>query len=263
MIDHLSCSQITGYLMCAYKYRLKYVDKVEPAGKPVGLALGSVVHSTIEWLHQQRMAGEIGIELEEVLQIFEADWEALKAGGVPLLADEDSEGDLVAQGKALLQVYFENPSPNPVVQVEVPFRHNLVHPETGEELAVPLEGRIDQVEENPETGKHTVVELKTAARRYSADDLVRHLQPTLYQWAIETETGESPDLRIDVLLKTKKPQILRHPVQRSTRDRVKFFDLAGAVLDGIEKGVFPANPGWGCAGCEYGHVCQWGSAKPH
>lgn len=254
--DKVSVSQIQAYLTCPLKFRFRYVDKVESAWKSAGLVLGTSVHAAIAWLAEQRMKGVEAIEVEEVLRIFRADLEAQFMGPV-LTKDGEMVEDLACQGAALLRLWIENPSPGKVVGAEVSFEVDVVHPETGEILPKPLVGFIDLVEESVD-GSSTIIEVKTAARRWSEDDLARNIQATAYHYAYGVVAGQSPKVRFDVLLKTKTPRLERHGVERGPKDHVRFFALATEVLRSIEAGAFHPIPGWPCAECEYAAHCPVG-----
>src|SRR6478672_9408315 len=49
--EHTSAAQLALYAACLRKYRYRYVDEVEPEFQSVSLALGSAVHSAIQWFY--------------------------------------------------------------------------------------------------------------------------------------------------------------------------------------------------------------------
>ena len=67
MIEHLSYSSISSYLLCGRSWRFKYIDKV-PTLPTSSLILGSAVHDTIE-----KFVGEPG---QSATEIFEKSWAA-------------------------------------------------------------------------------------------------------------------------------------------------------------------------------------------
>jgi putative RecB family exonuclease len=166
---YLSASQMNLFLACPLKYRLRYIDQVKPVSKPSGLALGSAVHSAIEWLHKRWIGGDRPSK-EELLSIFEADLEAQMLEEIQLRSGEDA-GVLRDTGKSLLKLYFLETEARPARATELPFEVELVHPKKGEVLDVPLKGWIDLIEEDG-----TVVEIKTASRSMDDLTLALHLQ---------------------------------------------------------------------------------------
>ena len=62
-----------------------------------------------------------------------------------------------------------------------------------------------------------------------------------------------------MLTKTKQPELCRYWTTRDRAANVRLFRLAAEVLKGIEAGVFPPNPGWGCKECQVRSKCwAWG-----
>ena len=58
MIDHLSASQIQAYMDCSLKYKFSKIDQLPKSFKSSGLALGSAIHSAVEWLHRHWKQGD-------------------------------------------------------------------------------------------------------------------------------------------------------------------------------------------------------------
>lgn len=129
--------------------------------------------------------------------------------------------------------------PEPARATELPFEVELVHPGTGEVLAVPLQGWIDLIEADG-----TVVELKTLSRTPDAGALALNLQLSAYSYAASRIYREQPPLRLDVLLKTRRPRFERVPVERGAADDARLFLLAEEALRAIEAQAFFPNPGW-------------------
>ena len=106
MIDHLSASQINTYLGCSLKYKYSYIDEIPKPFKPAALALGSALHSALEWLHKKWQNGEEP-NMEEVWNIFEADWYAQSKKEI-LFKNYDTAEDVLNEGKNLLGVYYQD-----------------------------------------------------------------------------------------------------------------------------------------------------------
>jgi CRISPR/Cas system-associated exonuclease Cas4 (RecB family) len=208
------------------------------------------MHTSIEWLNRQRIAGRIP-RLDELLRIFEADWNSQKVDNV-LLKGEDSEEILLSQGRELLRQYHADLDGREKPQaVELPFRTDLVDLENGEVLELPLVGAIDLVEQGD-----NLVEMKTTGRSYTQIMLDQHLQITAYAYAFERLYRRKPNLILEFLLKFRKPRIERAEVSRSEPDFVRLFHIAKGVLKAIGSGNYHPNPGWQCAECEFFEACQ-------
>jgi putative RecB family exonuclease len=105
----------------------------------------------------------------------------------------------------------------------------LVNQETGELLEPELMVVLDLIERDRE-GRLVVVDLKTASRKYTD---------------IQVETS------LQVLTKTKEPELVRY---RTTRDRaanLRLFRLADEVTRAVGANLFPPVVGWQCKECQF------------
>ncbi len=249
----LSASQISTYLQCARKYRLRYVDACVPEFKSAALAFGSAMHSAIEWFHTEKIDGRTPA-LDAVLRVFRADWSSEQETGIRYDEDE-SAVQFESLGATLLDLYVARVGTETIVASEVPFEVPLVDPETGEAYGVRLRGYFDALFGEP--GAETLVEVKTTARRFTAADLRRKIQLAAYRYAFRQVRGRTPDVKVVALVKTKRPALDVQDVPE-TLDEGVFVRLAVEVARGVDAGVFPANPGWGCDGCEHATACVGG-----
>ncbi len=249
MRDHISVSQINLYLLCPLKYRFNYIDKLPKPFKAAELAFGSAIHSAIEWWHKERQA-ERNREWQDIASVFEADLNAQAVDEIRFKNGDDLSS-LIDKGKELLAVYVKEYKGTTPKAVEQGFRVPLVDLETGERIDLPLDGYFDLLEEGD-----TVVELKTAAKVYDLTTITQHLQLTAYAYAFSWLRKREPNLRLDILTKTKKPQLHSFEVFRDQNDKVRFFHLAKRVIEGIHSGHFYPSAGWLCPSCEYFDVCQ-------
>ena len=253
----ISVSQVNTYLGCPLKYRFQYIDKIPRPWRVAAMAFGTSVHAAVEWFHKERLAGR-AVEMAEVLKVFDADWYAQNVE--PLVYSErESKDSLAEKGHAMLQLYVESVNGTMPVAVEQPFELDLADPETGELLDVRIRGIIDLVEAD-----QTLVDLKTAGRTLEQGGLERHLQLSTYALAFLLQHGDIPKLRLDMLLKTAKPRLERHPTTRSVEDLGWTARLIREVSLAIETEHFYPNPSWRCTECEYfAHCQQWRGTWPN
>ena len=97
------------------------------------------------------------------------------------------------------------------------------------------------VKQEDEDGDVSVVEIKTAARKWSASQVELDLQGSLYSEAV-SRSGLAPDgrearLRYDILVKNKKPLLDRQHTIRSPEERHMALCIAVDALKAIELGV--------------------------
>lgn len=253
-MDHLSSSQINLYLICSLKYRYTYVDKLPKPFKASALAFGSAFHSTLSWLHKDRMNGRTAT-LERLFRIFDADWYSQKVETEIRYKESEDEMKLTVMAKEMIALYFHEPEKK-IKGFEVPFTIPLKHPTNGKELGVNLEGFFDLVEED-----ETIVEFKTTAQAMSQADIDSHLQLSAYGYAYERLHGKPPKgFRIVNFVKNKKPRIESTETIRERRHYEAFYEIAAGVFMSIENGIFFPKPSFYCKDCEYANLCPlWNS----
>jgi len=249
MIDHLSSSQINLYLRCSLKYKFQYIDKIPKPFQSSGLAFGTVIHASLQWLHNKRMKGE-DINLTTLYRIFEADWYALTLGTEIHYKDNENERGLLLMGREMLGLYFHSRG-NGLKGAEVPFSIPFVNTDNGECLDIPLEGIFDLIEEDD-----VIVEFKTCAKTINPKDPNYYIQLTAYSYAYQMLYQKpAKSLKIIAFVKTKKPKVIPSMATRDKKDHQRFFYLAKEVIKGIRSHIFFPQPSFWCNDCEYEEPC--------
>ncbi len=255
---HFSVSQLKSFTICPEQYRLQYVEGSPPQFVPIPLAFGKAFHAALGAWYVRVKGTAAAPVLEEVLAVFEEQWKVAANGPVPLQqVDEDDEpGAIVDKGVAMLRAFHADAltRPLPDVQaIELPFSVELHDPETGEVLEERLTGAFDLVVR--EEGRRIIVEHKTSARKYGADQLRFDPQLTAYQLAArELGLGEV-GLRYQVVTKTKNPAVQLEDVRRDDADEQDFLRATVGVLRAIDAGAFWPVRGWQCRGCPHAAAC--------
>jgi putative RecB family exonuclease len=249
--EHLSYTQISTYMTCPLRYRLQYVDKIPPAFKSAALAFGSAIHEAIGAFYHQHLLGD-SLRPDQMTDVYREAWRNGDQTEIRFF-NGDSEDSLLEKAKRMLQVFHDNFDPTvAILGVEEFF-----------ELPVdgipPLCGYIDLIEQNSE-GSVTLADLKTAARKPVNGAVHQNLQLTAYSVGVEA-LGFSPDtvnLRLDVLTKTKEPQMVRLETIRTNEDRERFIRLIKQVWNAIEQEVFFPRHDWHCGQCAWADTCaKW------
>jgi CRISPR/Cas system-associated exonuclease Cas4 (RecB family) len=259
---HISVSQIKSYLLCSRAFDFRYRLGATPEHVPVPMAFGLAIHAALAAHYEGiRLTGSPP-SYEEVTQVFRDAWAAAVAGPIPLQASNDDEvdddGAHVDKGIAMLtafRVHAATVGPVVVRSVEQRFSVPLFHPQTGEVLDERLSGVVDLVVE--EEGRNVVIDHKSSARKFAADQLRYDFQLTAYQLAArELELGDV-GLRYQILTKTKKPAVYVEEVRRDEQDEADFLSLVVGVLAVINAGL-PSYPlrGWQCRSCPYQAACS-------
>lgn len=251
---HVSISQLKCYVRCPRQYQLKYVLGVPAAFVPVALAFGSAIHAALAGHYQALHAGQ-RLALPELISIFRDAWTKFASGPVPLQADDDADGDLVDRGVAMLRAFTASAAKTPVhvASVERTFSVELNDPDSGERLEERLVGAFDLVVKEGE--RFIIVEHKTAAKRWSADQLRYDFQPTAYKLAGRKLDFGDVGLRFQILTKTKLPAVHVEDIERDAYAEDDLLRTVIGVLRAIDAGGFWPNRGWQCKSCQYAHAC--------
>ncbi|MDQ3758043.1 MAG: PD-(D/E)XK nuclease family protein, partial [Actinomycetota bacterium] len=137
---------------------------------------------------------------------------------------------------------------------------------TGRKVA--FRGKVDRVDAAPDGSRLVVLDYKTGShQRYVGlgDDPVqagRSLQLPLYAMAARARFGPVPT-EAAYWFVSERADYRRFPVALDQGTNARFLAVLDAIADGIEAGVFPANPGKEdgrrrhahCAVCPYDSVC--------
>jgi putative RecB family exonuclease len=250
MIEHLSASQINLYTQCSLKYKFQYIDRVPKPFKSSGLAFGSVLHSTLDFFHKEKIRGR-NVTLDKVLKIFEVDWFTQKVETQMRYKNGETETELLLQGKQMVTKHFHSYDGRPVAS-EIPFSLPFIDPVTGEILGPTLNGIIDLIEPD-----HVVVEFKTTAKTMDEQSAEDSVQLTCYAYAYRMLFRKEPKmLKILNFVKAKNPKIVPLETKRDTRDFKRLFHLAQEILRGIYSGVFIPESSFMCKDCEYEDLCK-------
>jgi putative RecB family exonuclease len=191
-------------------------------------------------------------EFEECKTAFREALAAARKGVVPI---EETETDIEAQGAALLRLFYDGAreSPPVVLAVEYPFAVELNHPTTGEVLQERLIGGMDLVVQ--EAGRTTVVEHKTASRKWSQDQVRHDLQITCYRLAAAKLGMGEVGLRVQQLVKTKTPSVVTVEAERGERDINDLLCIIVGILGAVDaQAFFPVRSGK-CLTCPFRRRC--------
>jgi hypothetical protein len=152
------------------------------------------------------------------------------------------------------------------IETEVTLRGEL-----GPDPVVPIQGRLDRLDQGPD-GALRVIDWKFRATRGAnrRENLVtaalrgKALQPPIYEALAQRyartrlggAAGESAAVLYEVALTELDQGIDREPYAPDPDTRTRILGTVRALVDGIERGVFPMNPDTHCAWCEVAASCR-------
>jgi len=256
---HLSVSAMKMWLGCPRKFRLHYVDKAPASHRSIGLVFGHAWHELIGnvlWLHQRARE----LDRRALREHFEtALVEEIRSDGPPVLFEDGEDVPaLVNTAMTMLEAFLTAvPLPQRLLHVELPFRLELVDPETGEVLPAPLIGAIDAVFESASSLE--LWELKSGKRRWSEDAVLYDFQPTAYRIAVRELTGgrrAEPKLKLLVTTKAAKPDVQVEDLVRTRADERDLMETAASIHRATLSECFHPVRSWMCRQCEYAEVCR-------
>jgi CRISPR/Cas system-associated exonuclease Cas4 (RecB family) len=258
---YVSVSQVKTYLRCPRQFELRYIRGVAPAFVPVPLAFGSAFHSALAAFYGEVKVSGAPLKRDLMLDVFRSEWARALDGPVPLQVDEEDDtatATVIDKGISMLHCfaeYAEKSLDGVVIEsVEQAFSVEIHDPNTGEPLEEQLVGVWDLV--TVEKGRRVVVEHKSAAKKYAADQLRFDVQPTGYKVAARQAGLGEVGLRFQVCTKTKVPQMQVVDIDRDAQDEDDFLRTAVGVLRAIDSGVSYPIRGWACRGCQFAHACR-------
>ncbi len=247
-IKHFSYSQLSTYLTCPLRYRLQYVELIPPAFTSAALTFGSALHEAVAAYYQSRLEGD-ALRADQMVDVYRGTWR--EAQNVKYF-NGDNEESLLEKARHLVNLFHEQVNPEvTVLGVEEFFELQLA------KEVPPLHGYIDLIEAD-QNGQITVADLKTASKKLAHNAAHGNLQLTAYSLGA-TALGFDPDqlmLRLDVLTKTKSPELVRYETTRTEAERERFVKLVKTVWAAIENHAFFPKEDWHCAQCAWADHCR-------
>jgi CRISPR/Cas system-associated exonuclease Cas4 (RecB family) len=250
---HWSYSAISQYLRCPLQFYFERVLKLPRTTIGGGLVLGSAVRAALASHHLNLKAGR-RVKVEALHAALLECWTNREAEENIAYKEGENRNNLIAQGIALVELYFQEPPPEKIVAVE---RRTLVplQNSAGNYLETPLTAIIDLVTQEPDGLK--VNEFKTSGRSYGEFEVATSLQATCYVNAVWETFGEWASVEFAVLVKTKTPKIQRIATARTEEDLGRLGDLVENVERAVSAGVFhPVETPMNCSTCSFRRQCR-------
>lgn len=253
---HLSASAIGDYTECGLLYKFGRIDRLPMEFKSDALVFGSVIHLVLGEYYQEKMVGDRML-LKDIHQSFEKHWRKAAEDRTDIKYAEGKDFEtLLMNGIDLLTAWYNKlPDDNfKILSIEEAFSFTLPG------LPLPIIGATDLIEED-ESGTIIVTDFKTSGKAYSAGEIDKNMQMTVYQLAAKANGFGDREilLRFDCLIKTQKPKFEQYYSVRSEIDEIRLIKKIHKVWQGISKGVFvPNDTSWKCKNCNYRQACdEW------
>ncbi len=250
---HLSASSIGDYIECGLSYRFGKIDKIPVDYKSDNLIFGSVIHEVLGEYYTGKIMGN-KISLKALQECFEVNWSDSTEDREDIQYSKSNTFEsLMLMGKELLSAWYHGLPDDDFRVVGIEETFSVMIPG----IPIPMIGAMDLIEEDANT--IIITDFKTSARSYSADEVDKNMQLLLYQVAAKLNGHADKDilLRLDVLVKTKKPKFEQYWTTRSDLDERRLIKKIQIVWEGIQKGIFiPNDQSWRCKTCAFKEACD-------
>ena len=246
-----SFSRVTTFEQCARRFRYHYLDRVHEAFQSVEGFVGRQVHSALEWLFVERMAGREPSSENAVARYCDLWDEGIKEAGSPvkIIRQGRSYEDYRLQGARLGGNFHKNDFSHDRMETVACEHHFLVELAGGHSF----QGFIDRLARNGE-GRLCVIDYKTSKnrpRRFGGKDAdqLRAYAVALFK---EFADSEQIDLKLDYL---RHGISLGESIDRAAA--AAFEESFGRRIETVEAStVFPPTPGRLCDWCGYNDICE-------
>ena len=213
-LEKFSPSMMIDYLSCPLLFYYRYVAKIRLPQKQIHLLFGSAIHRAVEAI----------FEKEEPYSLFIETFDKNK-----LLNEEKGlHKEYLDLGHEMIKNYLnEYPTLNSLYELdkgksEVYIKRILKNPLTGEEMPIPMSGRIDRL-----TDSDRIVEYKTSAKKWSANEIRSRVQTLLYNLWFYSEYGKVPEETLYIILLKKYKKVGRGETFQVLSKNCTLTELAG------------------------------------
>lgn len=254
-----SHSKLSTYEQCPFKYKLRYLDKIKPViEQTIEAHLGSSVHSTLEWIYNSlKQNPEKIFDLDEIIVFYSNVWREKYNPKILIVRRELTDKDYFEKGVRFLVDYFLKHSPFKDGTIECEKRIFIELDENTK-----IQGFIDRLVHNIETGKYEIHDYKTANMLPTQEEKDKDRQLALYSIAIKEIYGNDKEVVLvwhylahnHKIISTRTNEQLEN-LKEETKELIKEIESAKE---------FPFNKTILCEWCEYKDICPaWNPNSPH
>ncbi|MBC6459782.1 ATP-dependent helicase [Actinomadura sp. HBU206391] len=242
----ISPSQVETFTTCGLRWLLASAVGAQEGAPGEYSTMGKVIHAVAEMVGADDGVNELHIakRLDEIWQDldFRSGW----------YSDKQRESATTMVDKFLT---WHRDNPNEVVALEESFKVDLGR--------VVIKGRIDRAERD-DHGRAVIVDIKTSSQKVPEDDLARHPQLGVYQYAVMLgaferhgliEPGGAKLVQVGKASLTAKAREQNQPPPAEDDDPDWPKKLVEVVATGMASPVFEARANDGCRTCPVRSCC--------
>ncbi len=178
-----SHSKLSVYEQCPFKFKLKYIDRIEPDIKQfIEGFLGNQIHLALEFLYKEASNNRL-IELDDLIKYFAENWKKNFNQDIKINKEMNSDDYFIQGVKFLINYYTRNyPFDDNTIALEKEILIKL--DEQGKYL---LRGFIDRLVHNKELNIIEIHDYKTSGALKTQEELDNDRQLALYCLGIQQE----------------------------------------------------------------------------
>jgi len=246
-----SHSRLSCFEQCPYKYKLKYIDKVDiEISESIEAFLGSRVHETLEKLYQDLEFQKMN-SLEDLLEFLHEQWEEHWHDDIIIVRSEYAPDQYLKMAEKFIRDYYQTYHPFNQGRTLGIEEHIIIDLDgTGK---YKLQGYIDRVMETQE-GYYEIHDYKTNARLPYPEDIAKDRQLALYAIGVKNRFPDVKDVKLVWHFLAFNKEIDSH---RSKEELDVLKQQTIHLIQKIEsETTFSTHPSMLCNWCEYKPICK-------
>jgi len=246
-----SHSRLSCFEQCPYKYKLKYIDKVDvEASESIEAYLGSRVHETLEKLYLDLEFQKMN-SLEELLKFLHTQWKECWHDDIIIVRSEYTSDHYLKMAEKFIRDYYE--TYHPFDQGRTLGIEERIIIDLDESGKYKLQGYIDRVMETQE-GYYEIHDYKTNARLPHPEHIAKDRQLALYAIGVKKRYPDVKDVKLVWHFLAFNKEI------DSYRSKEELDALKRQTIHLIQKieseTSFPTHASMLCNWCEYKPICK-------
>lgn len=245
-----SHSRLSTFEQCPYKYRLKYINKIDPIIEDtIETFLGSNVHITLEKLYLEIQKGHT-ITLNNLLSFYYQKWYEKWNDKILIVKKGQSMEHYLTRGCQYISDYYHRYKP--FTNAQTIAVEDQITVSLDEDNTYQLHGFIDRLSET-KAGHYEIHDYKTSSRLPHQNQIDRDRQLAIYALGVKQKYPNVKDISLvwHYLKFNKELRSKRSPKQLS-----KLKTSIISMIDTIENTkTYPRKPSVLCHWCSYKPIC--------
>ncbi|MBU1129168.1 MAG: PD-(D/E)XK nuclease family protein [Nanoarchaeota archaeon] len=249
-----SYSKLSTFEQCAFKYKLRYIEKIKPEIEPIiEIHLGKCAHDSLEWIYNQVKESKIPTA-EELIQHYSKNWQDNYNSKFVITDKKLAQKDYFNKGVGfLLNYYMEHK----------PFDDNTL--ETEKKILFSLGnsqilGYIDRLAYDEKKNEYVIHDYKTSGSLPTKERIDNDRQLSIYSLAIQELFGKQQrSLLVWHYLNFNKQIFARKSNQELEQLKQDILELIQKIESAKQ---FPTTKSPLCNWCEYKNMCPTFGGQP-